>query len=249
MSGVKDGRRAVVTGAGKGIGRAITQRLLDDGWSVLGVFNRSAAEAEQLAAGSGRLELVQADLATPEGVAAVIGSVGDAELGALVNNAAIVEFEQEGDYDAELWRRTFAVNLHAPVRLATELAARLRPDGAVVNLCSTDGLRGSYNSMAYAASKAALLSATKSLANVLGATGVRVNAITPGWIDTGMAELIREEASELTPQGRLGRPEEVADCVAWLLSDQSSFINGASIVLDGGLTNVDYTLFKEARKT
>jgi 3-oxoacyl-[acyl-carrier protein] reductase len=239
-------RTAVVTGVTRGIGRAIAERLLGDGWEVLGIFRSGSVEADDLAAGHGGLELVQADLATQEGVEWVVSATSGRQLYALVNNAGVVEFEDQTRFDRAVWERTFAVNLHAPVQLASALGPRLAHGGGVVNICSTDALRGSYASAAYAASKAALLNATQSLANTLGPRGVRVNAVTPGWIDTEMAEGAASDARELTPLGRLGTPQEVANCVAWLLSDESSFVNGASLVSDGGLSNVDYVLRQES---
>jgi NAD(P)-dependent dehydrogenase (short-subunit alcohol dehydrogenase family) len=140
-----------------------------------------------------------------------------------------------------------AINLYAPVELSMAVAPLLPSGGGIINITSTDSEDGSYNSLAYAASKAALESATRSLANVFGPRGVRVNAISPGWIATDMADLAGEIAAGLTPLGRLGTPAEVASCVAWLLGEGSSFVSGASITLDGGLSNVDYVLFKEAQ--
>jgi NAD(P)-dependent dehydrogenase (short-subunit alcohol dehydrogenase family) len=237
---------AVVTGVTRGIGRAVAERLLGEDWSVLGVFRSNVEAASGLAARHGAsLELIEADLATAEGVDRVIEAAATRELGALVNNAGVVEFEGER-YDPELWQRTFAVNLHAPVQLSLALADRFRRGAAIINVSSTDALRGSYASMAYSASKAALLNATQSLANVLGPQGIRVNAISPGWIATEMAETVPDEVHQLTPLGRLGEPEEVAACVAWLVSAEASFVSGSNVVIDGGLVNVDYILRKEA---
>jgi NAD(P)-dependent dehydrogenase (short-subunit alcohol dehydrogenase family) len=240
---------AVVTGVTRGIGRAIAERLLGEDWSVIGVFRSNVEAASGLAVRHGAsLELVEADLATAEGVDRVVEEIARRRLGALVNNAGVIEFEAER-YDRELWLRSFAVNVHAPVQLALALADQFRRDAAIVNVASTDALRGSYASMAYSASKAALLNATQSLANVLGPRGIRVNAISPGWIATDMAETAPHEVHELTPVGRLGEPDEVAACVAWLVSDEASFVNGSNVVLDGGLVNVDYILRKEAEES
>jgi NAD(P)-dependent dehydrogenase (short-subunit alcohol dehydrogenase family) len=116
--------------------------------------------------------------------------------------------------------------------------------GSIVNIASTDAYVGSFRSIAYSASKAALLSVTRSLANVLGPHGVRVNAVTPGWVDSGILT-DTYGAATLTPLGRNGSPGDIANVVAFLLSSEAAFITGASIVADGGYTGVDYFMNKE----
>lgn len=236
-------RRALVTGVSRGIGRAIARRLLDDGWEVIGTYRTEADAAREIAAAD-RLTLHQVDLGDDASVGALLEALAGIALDGLVNNAGMIHFEADGELELEPWRRTLEVNLTAPVRLARALGGRLAEGGSIVNIASVDGTVGSYNSMAYAASKAALLSATKSLANLLGERGIRVNAVTPGWIDTEMANE-EELAISLTPLARLGRPAEVGDVVAWLLGPESSFVSGASIVIDGGLSNVDPVLKRE----
>lgn len=237
-------RRVLVTGVSRGIGRAIARRLLDDGWEVIGTYRTGADAARELAPAGDRLTLHQVDLGDDASVGALLEALAEVPLDGLVNNAGMIHFEADGELELESWRRTLEVNLTAPVRLARALGGRLAAGGSIVNIASVDGTVGSYNSMAYAASKAALLSATKSLANLLGERGIRVNAVTPGWIDTEMANE-EELAISLTPLARLGRPAEVGDVVAWLLGPESSFVSGASIVIDGGLSNVDPVLKRE----
>jgi len=237
---------ALVTGASRGIGAAIAERLLTDGWSVHGTYRSGAAEMAALGASHPRLCAHRVDLADDADVTALIEAMRGARLGALVNNAGIIHFEDPRDFDPRAWRETLEVNLVAPVRLACALEEELR-GGAVVNVASTDGLVGSYNSLAYAASKAALLNVTKSLGNVLARSGIRVNAVTPGWIATSMTQE-DELAAAHTPLGRLGTPAEVAAAVAWLIDAQSSFVTGASVVIDGGYSNVDVVMKEEARE-
>jgi NAD(P)-dependent dehydrogenase (short-subunit alcohol dehydrogenase family) len=144
----------------------------------------------------------------------------------------------------DAWDRTMAVNVTAPLILAQAIGPRISAGGSIVNIASTDAYVGSFQGIAYSASKAALLSLTRSLANVLGPHGVRVNAVTPGWVDSG---ILNESyaAAALTPLGRNGSPEDIAKVVAFLLSSEAAFITGASIVADGGYTGVDYFMKKE----
>jgi NAD(P)-dependent dehydrogenase (short-subunit alcohol dehydrogenase family) len=239
-------RTALVTGASRGIGQAIAERLLADGWSVRGTYRSGAAEIAALTAKWPGLTAHRVDLGDDDQVDALIAALRGSRLDALVNNAGVIHFENVEDFDPVAWRETFEVNLIAPVRLAAALEAELR-GGAVVNVASTDGLVGSYNSLAYAASKAALINVTKSLGNVLARSAIRVNAVTPGWIATDMTSE-EELAAEHTPLGRLGTPGEVAAAVAWLLDPQASFVTGASVVIDGGYSNVDVVMKEEARE-
>jgi NAD(P)-dependent dehydrogenase (short-subunit alcohol dehydrogenase family) len=239
----------VVTGVGSGIGRAIAAALADDGWGILGVYNSSSQGAQQLADESSSVELVKADLSDAAGVQRVIDAASSLSVEALVNNAGVIEFEKPGHFDRELWMGTFEVNLFAPMALSFGLGERMPAGSGIINVTSTDSLLGAYSSAAYAASKAALANATQSLANILGPKGVRVNAVSPGWIATSMADLAAEQAEELTPLGRLGSPAEVAGCVRWLLSEESAFVHGSTLTADGGLINVDYVLLKESERT
>jgi len=128
------------------------------------------------------------------------------------------------------------------------LVNNINKGGTIVNISSTDGLVGSYSSVAYSASKAAINNLTKSLAIKLAAKGIRVNAVAPGWVDTGGAMLLpaSKQAVDLTPLGRMARPKEIAEAVYFLISKKASFITGTTLVVDGGYTCVDYVMKKEA---
>ncbi|HWX96000.1 MAG TPA: SDR family oxidoreductase [Solirubrobacteraceae bacterium] len=236
--------RALVTGVSVGIGRAIAKRLAADGYEVHGTFLTHEQEANELAAELPALVLHRVDLAAGDGVRRLVDALPKGRFGALVNNAGIALEEPLDRFDPEIWERTFATNLIAAVALTRALEGRL-VGGAVVNVASTDARIGSYTSAAYAASKAALVSATRSLANLLARSRIRVNSVSPGWIDTQMTTL-PELAAEVAPMQRIGRPEEVADAVAWLLGSQSSFATGSDLVLDGGFGNVEPVLRREA---
>jgi NAD(P)-dependent dehydrogenase (short-subunit alcohol dehydrogenase family) len=236
--------RALVTGVSVGIGRAIANRLAADGYEVHGTYLTHEHEANELAAQLPTLVLHRIDLAAGDGVRRLIDALPTGRFDALVNNAGIALEEPLDRFDSEIWERTFAINLIAAVALTRALEGRL-VDGAVVNVASTDARIGSYSSAAYAASKAALVSATRSLANLLARSRIRVNSVSPGWIDTQMTTL-PELAAEVAPMQRIGLPEEVADAVAWLLGPHSSFATGSDLVLDGGFGNVEPVLRREA---
>jgi NAD(P)-dependent dehydrogenase (short-subunit alcohol dehydrogenase family) len=237
-------RRAIVTGVSIGIGRAIAERLASDGYEIHGTYLSHERQARQLASELPGSVLHRVDLADPDGPQALLEQLPDGPWHALVNNAGIALEEPLDRFDAAVWQRTLAINLVAPVALARALESRL-VDGSVVNIASTDARIGSYSSAAYAASKAALVSATRSLANLLARSRIRVNAVSPGWIDTQMTTL-PQLAAEIAPMQRIGRPEEVADAVAWLVGPEATFVTGSDIVVDGGFGNVEPVLRREA---
>ncbi len=237
---------AIVTGASKGIGRAIAIELIKEGYDVHGIYNQAKDEAEQLTQEHGII-FHQCDLSDREAVLALAKELSDVPIRALVNNAGIFEADDIADFNYANWDKTLAVNVTAPLILACELSKTMDKGSSIVNIASTDGMIGACEGISYSASKAALINLTKSLGISLGAKGIRVNAIAPGWINTSMvnAEPSRV-AEELTPLGRIGKPEEIAAAVAFLISDKASFINGETLVVDGGLINVDYVLKKES---
>jgi 3-oxoacyl-[acyl-carrier protein] reductase len=239
-------RTVLVTGGARGIGRAIAERLAESGWHVIATYLTGLDEAKELAR-THDVQIRQIDLTDRAKTVDFSQRICEEfPLAALVNNAGILEKEPFEEMTLEAWDKTMAVNVTAPLILAQAIGPRMSAGGSIVNIASTDAYVGSFQGIAYSASKAALLSVTRSLANVLGPRGVRVNAVTPGWIDSG---ILTEsyEAANLTPLGRNGSPEDIAKVVAFLLSSEAAFITGASIVADGGYTGVDYFMKKEDR--
>ena len=243
-------KNILVTGGTRGIGRAITEKLLSEGHKVYVVYKGGVEQASELAEKYGdKVAVLQADLANRKQVGALIGKLKDIQLDGIVNNAGIVYLTKWDNFNFDEWDETLAVNLTAPVKLVHGLRSSLKDGGAVVNIASVDGFVAAFDTVAYAASKAALISVTKSLAAILGPRNIRVNAIAPGWVETEMtADTMPDESKELTPLKRNAKPEEAANVASFLLSDQSSFVSGTTITVDGGLTVVDYTLYKESER-
>lgn len=220
-------RLAVVTGAARGIGRAIGERLQAEGYAVVGVdIGDGLAETT--------FEPVQVDLTSPDGISAVADTVGDRGLEVLVNNAGITR-------DARLVNLTEAdvaavleVNLGAPYHLCRALAPHLAGGGSIVNLASRAYL-GNFGQFNYSMSKGGVVGLTRAMALEL-APSVRVNAIAPGLIATEMSMAIPDEIREKMvagiPLGRMGEPEEIADLIAWLI--RPGYITGHVFVIGGG---------------
>ena len=237
---------ALVTGVSRGIGKAICEKLVSEGCKVYGTYNTGKKEAQELKKKLKNVEIFQVDFRHREQTLELVNKLKDTQFDALVNNAGVFQLEDFDNYNFEIWDSTFEINLNAILVICLGLKDNIKKGGAIVNIASTDGMTGSFGGMAYSASKAALINLTKSLGNNFGPKGIRVNAIAPGWVNTDMDTEVVGDAPDLTPLRRNAKPEEIANVVSFLLSDRASFANGATFVIDGGYTNADPIMKKEA---
>jgi NAD(P)-dependent dehydrogenase (short-subunit alcohol dehydrogenase family) len=242
-------KQALITGVSKGIGNAIARKLHEDGYFIHGTYNTSDKEAKELETEIKDVKLYKVDFSDRKQTLDLIEKLKDIKLDALVNNAGIIIFESFEKLTYENWDKVMQVNLNTPFILSHSLRNNFNKGAVIVNIASTDGMTGAFVSMSYSASKAALINLTKSLGNVFGKKGVRVTAIAPGWVGSGMDSPAIKEAMENNPLGRNADHIEIANTVSFLVSDQASFINGQTIIVDGGYTNVDPILKKEAEAT
>ena len=246
-------KTALVTGASRGIGRATASALAQAGAHVLVHYGRSAQEAQSLVESihsrGGRADAISADLGTPEGATALAKEtrsiVGD-RLDVLVLNAGISKAARIADYTVEDFDNLFATNVRSPFFLVQQLLPILGEGSNIIVISSIGahavvGKPGLDNPslLAYSSTKGALETLVKNWAAILGPQGIRVNAVAPGVIDTDMSNFARSEAGREVTLGmqalkRIGKPEDVADVVAFLASDKARWITGASIPVDGG---------------
>lgn len=242
-------KNVLITGASGGIGRAAAVAFAAKGYQVAIHYRSDIEGAEKTRqrcknAGKGRIFVFQADISKETDVSYMFDRI-QAEMGGLdilINNAGIADFGLVQDTSEEDWDRLFAVNCKGVFfcsRAAVPMMLK-KKIGSIVNIGSMWGERGASCETAYSASKAAVSGFTKALAKELAPSGIRVNCVAPGLIDTGMnRRLTREELvsfAEDTPLGRIGTPEEVAKAIVFLAEEDSSFITGQVLAVDGGVT-------------
>lgn len=235
--------KVVVIGAAKpGYAESITRRLIREGYSVIGTFDEEFADnAQKMQAefSTDELTLQQLDLSSRDQLSQFVESVKD-NISGMIFAQFFFYMEDPDHFDHFMWDKSLAINLTAPNYLVHELKGNMVPGSSIVIITSTEAYRGSYGASAYAATKAAIHNLVKTLANNLGQYGIRINALPAGWIGGEMdTDEIFNKSRSLTPLGRLGTDEEIANVAYFLFSKESSFINGTTIVADGGYLGSD----------
>ena len=239
-------RVALVTGASRGIGRAIAAELAEEGYAVCINYLEHRKEAEALAedirSRGSQAIVVQADVSDRAAVEAMARAAEEAlgPVNLLVNNAGIAGQIQFQDITDEQWNRYLGVNLGGARNTIQAVLPHMLHEkaGCIVNISSIWGLRGASCEVAYACTKAAIVGLTRSLALELAPSHIRVNCVAPGVINTDMVQVLGQETlrelAQETPLGRLGTPEDIAHAVAFLASDKASFLTGQILAADGG---------------
>ena len=245
---IRDGRVAIVTGGGRGIGRAIAVRLANEGANVAITYrsNDAAAEAaaEEVRATGVRCEIFEGDVASPEDVAALFEGVGEAlgRVEILVNNAGLTRDNlmmrmKESEFDEVLSTNLKGTYLCTRAALRPMIRARW---GRIINISSVVGLVGNVGQANYAASKAGIIGLTKSVAREVAQRDITANVVAPGYVETeltrSLPDDVKDQIKGQVPAGRFGEAEEVAEVVAFLAGEGAGYVTGQTVAVDGGMT-------------
>lgn len=232
--------RALVAGIGNSMANSTARRLIKNGYEVVGTYEPNAEGIEELkselATGFTAISLNHANAAEVRSKLASEGGGFDA----LVFTHMYFNLEDRKNFDFEQWSISLKQNLTAPMIFISQADSLLNDNAGVVFVTSTEAFRGSFRAAGYAATKAAVHNLVMTAANNLGARGIRVNAVAPGWIGGVMdTDEVFEMSKRITPLERLGSPDEVASAISFLISSDASFVSGTVLVVDGGYSGVD----------
>lgn len=255
-------KTALVTGFATNIGKSITKKFLENEYDVIGIHcPNTIAQANALTISEDKIQSLQADFTVSDSVTELIGKLKCFEFDVIINNAGMLNFQKNGEilnefseFDYSKFSNVMRCNFDAPLRLCLELKNNLRRGGSIVNIASGGGMRASYATISYAASKAALINLTASLSNSFYPFNeIRVNSVSPGWVnpEEGGNMAVSSEspggkAGQITAMGRNASTDEIANVVYFLTTSEASFINGANIVVDGGWLNHNVIYYEEA---
>ena len=239
-----NGKKALITGAGRGIGKAVTDCFLDAGAEVWGLGTKEPEDLNtRIEKSGGKLHWISTDLGKINEVDAIIEAAIKESGGfdILINNAGITKDNLSFRMSLDEWQKVIDVNLSAAFFVARTVAKDMirKRTGSIINMSSIIGIHGNGGQANYAASKAGLIGLTKSLASEVASRGVRVNAIAPGYIETDMTTVLPEEIKQkildTIPLKRTGKPEDIAQAALFFASDASTYITGQVLPVDGGM--------------
>jgi len=247
-------KTALVTGVARGIGRAIAERFLEDGYTVHGTCFASKEKAQELQNKYGFDNLILHsgyDFRDISQTKTLIAKLSSFNYDAIVPCAGMFsENDDFLDFNLDIFNETMHCNFYTPLMICVGLQNNIKDNGSIIIMSSNDAYHGAFGSLSYSISKSALISLMKCLCVNFGSRGIRVNSVAPGAINTDMNTPEQEfEAPLYTPISRIGQPSEVAEVVFFLASNKSSFINGENITIDGGYNIVSVLLRNEAQRT
>jgi NAD(P)-dependent dehydrogenase (short-subunit alcohol dehydrogenase family) len=239
------GKKVLVTGGSRGIGRSIVLGLAEAGAMVAACYNRESDDVarlrRELAAVGPESYLTQADVSDPASVQRFVAGAADrfSGLDVVINNAGVVSHAMIDQLELDEWHRVLDTNLTAVYLVSKAALPHMSDQGSIVNITSAVAMRGMPARVHYISSKAGLIGMTRALCKEVGRRGIRVNALAPGIIETDQTsdldEAGRARYGGLAALGRLGRPEEIANVALFLASDQASFVSGVTLNVDGGI--------------